>query len=330
MNLAEVAPAAPAIANLLEPLLVIVSFGVALGIAYLALKLTEWLFSALTAVTSWIPLVNRVTAAAIHAVEAKLTSVMNSFIKNMEGHIATAFHSLAREAHRFWVMHENLALNLYHLAERINRLVTTGDVVRWFHDLEHVFTRRVTQLTKEITRTVRVTKVKVESVAQGVYPRLRTLEHEVEKTLPREIKHARTLAREAENGVARLWEWTRSLADNPAITAAVATAVAALGFGELQWLRCTGRNSLLGRAGCGLWNLLEDALGFLVSALVLENVCSFLPLLEDAFGAVVSPAVHLLNEVPLGGCETPPSGWAEIHSTVGPRPPAQTLGAFPG
>jgi hypothetical protein len=103
---------------------------------------------------------------------------------------------------------------------------------------------------------------------------------------------------------------------------AVTLALGSLGLGNLS---CGNFKSLLSKWACGLGTLLDDLLGIMIAGLALEAVCEFLPLLEDAFGAVAGPIVNLLNDVPLGACETPPAGWAQLSVSNGPLPPQQTL-----
>jgi hypothetical protein len=329
-QLAEVAPAAPLIIDALPPLIILAGLFVALGLVMLIDAFVRALFGALSSVVSVIPGLGGLTSAAIHRAEQAISNALGNGISGIETRIAHQFHNLAGVLFHFWHTLERSAVNVFDLAKLVAGAATFPDI--------HALQRKLTALIHSaehsaevaILHALHAAKVFTHSVAQGVYPRLRALEHDVTKTIPKEIKATRTLAKEAEAEATRAWNLVRTRpweVTTAVFAGAVAIALTTLGIGHLT---CNNFKNLLGKWKCGLGTLLDDLLGLAIAAIALESVCEFLPLIEAAFGAIVGPMVHLLNEVPLGACETPPDSWAKLNVDAGPRPPAQTLGTFPG
>ena len=313
-------------AALVLPFLTLAGFCVAYGIVLVERRLVTGLLNGLVTISSWIPLVGSVTAAVLTRAEQALNNQMSSWLASLEGHIATSWHSLARYVERLWAYQVTVATNLLHLAESVGHAVGTDvfnaarqALLKGLHAAE----TDIRWLRKHVLRQE---KIITQTVAQGVYPRLRTLEHEVAKTLPREIKAARTLAREAEDGVARLWDAVRGISTGvsvAAVTAIVAAAIAALG--DFSFLKCPEWANL-NKRGCGLWNLLDDVLSLLVDALVFVDLCEVIPEAVTIFSEFEAPLVDLISSAADAACAKPPAGWSHFNVPAGPLPPAQTTG----
>jgi hypothetical protein len=204
--------------------------------------------------------------------------------------------------------------HLGHNLTRVFRGIEHGvrDLRRLWHGIEH----RVHRLEREITK----------GIGHDLRIHVKALERELGHVEGQVIPAIRGEVATAEHAIDHLYEWAKgkaSLIGVGTFAFAVAAVLEALGFGGIK---CPSFGNLFNKRGCGLWNLLDDLLGLAVSALALENICTLLPLLETAFGEVVGPVTTLLTGVSLGGCETPPSGWAELSVAAGPLPPPQTLG----
>jgi len=217
-----------------------------------------------------------------------------------------------------------LALAIEGIRALVHRLTTTHDATaakvktleREYHGIEH----QIKQLEREFHGIDET----------GIRQKLNQLDRRIEQVQHDTIPALRDRVAADEGAFTGLESWLgiKSGVDYKTWTIALATTLlGAVGLGNL---RCSNFTRLLGKYTCGLGTLLDDLLGLAIAGIALEAVCDFLPLVEDAFGLIIGPMVHILNEVPLGGCETPPAGWAQFNVTPGPRPPQQTLGTFPG
>lgn len=270
-NVAEVAPAVPAFVEMLPPLLILSGLLFALGLATLIRYFASAVLHTLGSIFSFVPFVGGVTESLILRLEQAIVNALGTGISKIEGAIGHQWHNLARIARFWWNVTVRMAEALWAEAKVLEGLVSGAELRHLLRDLRgSIHTVRVAALAA-LHRISHLEHVFTRTIAQGVYPRLRTLEHKVDKTLPREIKSARALAREAEAGVARLWAWTRNLADNPAITAAVATAIAALGLVGIDLLRCAESGNVASKRGCSVWTALDDLLGLVALGIVAEN-----------------------------------------------------------
>jgi hypothetical protein len=267
-NVAEVAPAAPFLVEAMPPLLILCGLLIALGLAVLIHYFCSAILNSLAGVFSFVPYVGGITAGVIRGLEQALSNALGQGISKIEGAIGHQWHNLARIAHHWWNVTVRMAQVAWEEAKLLEGLVSGATLTHLLRDLRNAIHNVRVAATLALHRIARLEHEFTRSVAQGVYPRLRTLEHKVEKTLPREIRSARDLAREAEDGVARLWEWTRNLANNPAITAAVAVAIAALGLVGIDLLKCAESGNVASKRGCSVWSALDDLLGLVALGII--------------------------------------------------------------
>jgi hypothetical protein len=264
-QLAEIAPAAPLIVDALPPLIILSGLIVALGLVMLIDAFVRALFGAVASLFAHIPVLGGLTAAAIHQAEQSISNALGNGISGIEHRIAHQFHSLAGVLLHFWHTLERSAVNVYDIAKLVAGAATFPDI--------NALQKRLTGLVHSaehsaevaIAHALHAAKVFSKSVAQGVYPRLRSLEHEVTKTIPKEIKSVRSLAKEAEAEAARAWNLVKTqpwAIGTTAFAGAVAIALSTLG---LDWIKCRSANSFFKKAGCGFWKLLEDALAVLAT-----------------------------------------------------------------
>ena len=289
----------------LTPLLV---FALLLAICLSVKAFVQAIVTMIRALTSGIPWIGGVIAGVLTEGEQAVSNVLGNWIATLEAHIATEWHSFAHLLSEAWAEQVRVAENLWHIVQNIPPVaLVRGEINAIRHAISAIshwqktITRDVHHVTSQVTTVV-------ESLPRSIARRLTAAEHAIDVTIPKEIKSARALAREAEDGVARLWDALRSLPTEANITAAVATAIAALGLGAFDWLKCASRNSLLGVAGCDLWNLLEDALGLLIDGLIFADLCELIPLVEDAYAPFASDITGLISDAANAVCATP-AGW---------------------
>lgn len=262
-NVAEVAPAVPAFAEMLPPLLILTALLVALGTATLIQYLARAVLHVLGDIFAFVPFVGGITEGLIRRLEQAVVNALGNGIAKIEGAIGHQWHNLARIARFWWHVMVRMAHATWEEAQVIAGLVSGATLHHLLHDIRKIIHSVRAAALAALHRITRLEHTFTHTIAHGVYPRLRSLEHKVEKTLPREIKSARALAREAENGVAQLWKWTRNLADNPALAAAIATAIAALGLIGIDLLKCEESGRVANERGCSMWTALDDLLGLL-------------------------------------------------------------------
>lgn len=322
---AEVAPLAP----LIVPLGEICAFAFVVGCIWVLRGFLEALLGSLNHVVSIIPGIGGLASGVIHRAENAITVALGNAEQYFDGKIGSALHELARIVDWTYREIERHSGLITTLASVIVGPATVGAIraaIAAVHGNVHAVSRQTAGL---YARVLNLEHRLQHQVTAGVLPRLGRLEREYDHIIDKDIAGLRARTKKAEDSLDSVWKYVRThpwTVVTDAFVGAVAVALGRLGLGNL---RCPAFGSLLGKWGCGLGGLLDDLLSIVVSALILENVCAVLPLLEDAFGGVVGPVTHILTEVPLGGCETPPKSWAQLHVAAGPLPPRQTLGALP-
>jgi hypothetical protein len=210
---------------------------------------------------------------------------------------------------QLWQMFHSQTRTATHTGARVKTLE------REYHGIE----RELKHIERELSK----------GIGEDVLPRVKTLEREVATVEHQTIPRIRSDVATVEGDITALADWVQKntlVAGSTALVGAVAWALGKLGASGIT---CRSFGNLFSKWSCGLWSVLDGLLGLVVSSLLLTHVCDFLPVLEAAFGDVVGPLVTLLVDVPIGACETPPSGWAALNVATGPLPPAQTLGALP-
>jgi hypothetical protein len=287
-NAAEVAPAVPAIVEMLPPLLILSGLLFALGCAVLIRYFAHSVLHALAGIFSFLPFVGSVTEGAILSLEQWIVHGLGVGISKIEGSIGHQWHNLSRIAHFWWNVTVRMAHATWEIAKSLEGLVSGATLHHLLHEIRGLIHVVKAAAILALHRIERLEHIFTHTIAHGVYPRLRAVEHKVERTLPREIKSARALAREAEDGVARLWDWTRSLADNPAIAAAVATAIAALGLVGIDLLRCSESGRMASRRGCSVWSSLDDLLGLLALGIAAAEFETLVHEAQDLTGAATT------------------------------------------
>lgn len=322
---AEVAPLAPLVVDLGA----IAALLFCIGCIYVLRAFLAALLNSLSHAVSIIPGIGGIASSAVHRAEQAISAALGDAESYFDGKLGLALHEAARLVdwtYREIKAHANL---IYTLATLLLGQAAVGALragIATLHGNVHGVTARVTNL---YARVLHLEHRLAHTVDTNVLPRLGRLEREYDRVIDKRIAGLHDQVKAAEDLATRTWDYVRAhpwTVVTDAFVGAVAVALARL---DLGWIRCPSMGKLFGKWGCGIGSLLDDLLSIVVSALILENVCAVLPVLEDAFGGVVGPVTHILTEVPLGGCETPPKSWVQLHVAAGPLPPRQTLGALP-
>lgn len=286
---------------------------------------------------SGIPVIGGPIAGAFKTIARAITQACGKLVSGIEALVGAGLHLLANYLHSLFKQFLSHSILLLHLAEAVGRVAYDASgahaLVRSLERRWHGIEAGVKHLEREvhgIEHGARADIGRLDAlIHKDVLPEIRSLDRTIGRVVSKDIAGVRDLAKTAEADVTALQKWISRnalIAGTTALVGAVAWALGQLGLGGL---RCPSFGRLLNKWGCGLGGLLDGLLGLVISSLALENVCSLLPILEAAFGEVVGPIIHLLTEVPLGSCEQPPAGWAQLSVAPGPLPPAQTLGSLP-
>lgn len=291
----------------------------------------------LSSILAGVPWIGGKLSDAVKAMASAISNAASAIEGGADHLIGAAWHALSRYVDKLFEQFVAHSRVLVHLARVVGELVYSHSGLKSFVKsvavAAHDALKLADKLQKEyhgIEHRVRTIEREIAAgIGSDVLPRIKTLEREVANVEGKVIPAVEGAEKALANDITALGEWVRAnfvSTATDAISAAVAVALAALGLGGL---RCSNFTGLLSKWGCGLGRLLDDLLGLMIAGLALEAICDFLPLVEAVFGAIVGPTVHLLNEVPLGSCETMPADWSDLHVAAGPLPPPQTLGTLP-
>jgi hypothetical protein len=318
---------------LVAPLLELAVLLLTLALATLATIIVVSLFETLIRALSAVGLGGIVTDW-LRSIEQALTSGLGSIERGVDAAIGHSWHAFARMADLVWrdikeAAHSDWAIieSLAHLIGRVTHLhAIAHGLERAWHGIEHGVNSLERWAIRQEHRIHKIEHDIAHGIGEDLLPRTKALEREVGRIDHTLIPDLTATIKAVKGDVSALRKWITAnvpLVGTSVFAGAVAIALADLG---LSGLRCSNFTRLLRKFGCGLGSLLDDLLGLVVAGIALEGVCEFLPLIEAAFGAIAGPLVHVLNEVPLGACETPPKDWAHLRVAAGPLPPAQTLG----
>ena len=210
-------------------------------------------------------------AAATRIFTKALTSFMGKAFAATDAPVGATFHYLASTVRKLTGTITAFSAFAITVAQAVSGQIDWAQVSRALRGLRLQIKAEAHTARVALQRTIAQEKAAVRSVAQGVYPRLRAIEHEIARPIQHEIKSARELAREAERSAAHAWRWIhahRYLPHARTWAEAVAVGLAALG---LNWIRCNEAQNLYNKRGCGLFNDLDALLGLLATVLVVEN-----------------------------------------------------------
>ena len=235
--------------QLLKPIALIAGCVVAFGIIYLCDKFVRALFGTVTGVTGWIPFLNKVVATPIHKIEQKLTQALGAAEAAIDEQIASYLHTLAHLPAMLGNALLSTAEDLWIIVAFAATLLDPREWKKLYDSLVGKTQAQLLPIKTKANAANAHAKAITQSVAQGVMPRLRTVEHDVNRVIPKEIGNLRGQVKEIEDGAIDTWKWIRSHPTSIASGAFAATVAWAIGRLGMGWTRCTNWKRI-GREVC--------------------------------------------------------------------------------
>lgn len=320
--LGEVAPAAPA---LLEPLLALAFFLVALGVLALVTYIVYGIVKILDATVGKVPGVGGILSDAAHGIASIITDALGRAVTHVDNAISFWWHALGEEIAWIGRELEASARAVEALAERVqstSRHAVEGwirsalhaalhgvshlarEALDGVHKLEQLLTHAgAGTLGRELHLLLRPIRGELHTLERWTYPKVKALEHEVGTVVEPDIQALKDRATTLEDQAIRVYKdaagvWHAVSTD--ALAAAVALALPALG---LQWARC-GNVGGAGRALCGLGSDLVSALlGDALTAFAVTDTCDFVAGAQDVANALEPALLAFVDaELALVGC----------------------------
>src|SRR5215471_905972 len=247
----------------------------ALIFCYLCVYIAKALFGLAGGTLGKLPVVGGWIDSGLSHVEQKIVSVMSAAALKSDHEIGAALHTLARLTD--WIgreirAHANLIALLAGLwlqkAETWAVSKAIAELRRLIHAAEHAAASLIHAELRPIHGQLR-------GIERGLYPRVRAVEHELDRVIEPDIAALRKRTHALEDGALDLFKWIRthplSIA-TAAFAGAVAVALQRLGA---SWIRCNNVGRV-GRALCGVpAGLLEALLGDALLAFAVTDICEF-------------------------------------------------------
>jgi hypothetical protein len=251
-----------------------------------------------------IPYLGGYLSDGLHSMEQALDNALGTIEHGLDSLMGASWHQFAQLNRWLWDEFRRHTLVGWLISQQVSAL-THG-----YHYLRNIATghtqeqaranARLKTLEREYVGIEHKVKNLENDLANGigadVLPRIKKLEREASHIENVEIPAAIAAQRQADNAISNLYDWAKgkgSIIGIGTFALAVATALDALGLGNL---RCPAFLRNLNRRGCGMWNGVEDVLGWMVDLFIVTDLCEVIPLLETAFEDVAAPAVGLLTE----------------------------------
>lgn len=270
----------------------LVGLGLVIGVKYFS----QMLGHSLGSDSIWGRIVQYVTGSVATRIENAISHWVGNLLHPIDHAVGTTLHAVANVVEWTGDTLVDASAFAMSVARAIGDAASLTDVRRALQEARNLIHTVEHGAQTALRQAIRAEKAAVHSVAQGVYPRLRTLEHEVTKTIPREITNLRKWVKAREHSLADLWQRVRGLEAKVSDTA-IATAIAAvLATVGLDWLACRSRTGVNGKSGCALWDDLEQLLGLMAAGLVLadfESLVREAQSLEGDAVALIKDAFHV-------------------------------------
>src|SRR2546426_1067443 len=178
MYLAEaVPPVGPIFVPAMAALFTLCALIFAIGIVKLVDKVSRAFFGTIGGAVGWIPFAGKVVKHSLHKIEQKISHLLGSAERNLDGAVALTWHNLARLVHLLANEIAGVAQSVWRLAQQAENFVRRREVT---HEVRTAVKpvkaqAHAAQVTARHARSE--TKALHHSVAQGVYPRLKVGEN---------------------------------------------------------------------------------------------------------------------------------------------------------
>lgn len=302
---------------------ILVAALVALAVCLLVVAFSKAFFGVAGSLLGKLPVVGGWIDAGAHKIEQRITSTFGGFAAQLEGIVGQSWHSMARLVDK--IGHE-IAAHAGLLATLVT-FIPGGSVIMGLYKEVQLARQLVARIAHELVGIGHDVGHRVKVVERGigndVLPRIRSLDHRLDRVIGRDIPGLRvgerTLTRELDS--LRTWVHKHALAaGTAAFASAIAVALAKLG---LDWIRCTNARGMFKKRGCNMWSGLESLLATLVDVLLITNMCAVIPWLEEGFSIVAAPLVSTLTTAGAGLCapgSSPPEllPGASLHLPASP------------
>src|SRR6266566_1431542 len=272
MYLAEaIPPVGPLFTPALAALFLIAGCIVAIGMVKLVDAISRSFFGTVGGAIGWIPFAGKVVKHSLHRIEQKISHGLGSAERKLDAVVATSWHNLARLVHYMGREIEGAAVSAYHVALQARAFVRRREVT---HEIKGAVTPIKTQAhatNQYVAQEAAQQKALAQSVAQGVYPRVKVIEHDVTHIIVQDIPFGKAQARTAENLAINTYKYLtkhKTSLLTGVFTGAAAWALTRLGGG---WIRCKNWRTI-GKHVCRWpYSLLEALLGLgLAFAVVID------------------------------------------------------------
>lgn len=217
---------------------------------------------------------------------------MGQAVEATDAAVGTAFHYMANQIKQAGDTMLQFSAFALTVAQAVTGQVTWREVAAQLRQLRATIRKAEHAAQVEGVRAIKRERAISRTVAQGVFPRIRAIEHEIAKPIRAEIKSARELAREAEREATRAWKVARhalSRTSTKALAIALPAVIARLGW---DWIKCREGQNLYKKRGCGMWSDLDALLGLFAAAELALHVEDVVKIIEELSG----PAVALLDK----------------------------------
>ena len=336
----EVAPAAPA---LLEPLLALLLFAVALGVITLVSYIVYGIVQILNRTVGRLPGVGSAITGAANYFESVVSTAMGKAVGAIDRDISFWWHALTAEVEWLGKQIEDTAgvlLTVASLASghpnaraRAWIAAAIGLALKPVDALAHEAEKGVLKLERKlahgaegviggaIASALKPVLTELHGLEQWTYPKVQGVEGEITNVIYPGIADLRSRATEIENAAIQVYRDAAGVyhaVNVDALTAAVAIALPTLG---LEWLRCSSASGLARARGCGLWSGLSSLLGLLVDVYAVTHICELLPELDSLISELAVPVVDELTQIGAGLCTdsigvAPPLTPPKLHLPV--------------
>jgi hypothetical protein len=196
---------------------------------------------------------------------------MSRAVEATDAAVGTAFHYMANQIKQAGDTMLQFSAFALTVAQAVTGQVTWREVAAQLRQLRATIRKAEHAAQVEGVRAIKRERAISRTVAQGVFPRIRAIEHEIAKPIHAEIKSARELAREAEREATRAWKVARhalSRTSTKALAIALPAVIARLGW---DWIKCREGRNLYNKRGCAMWSDLDALLGLFGTVLAIAE-----------------------------------------------------------
>lgn len=266
MYLAEaLPPVAPVTTAAVAALFALCALVVCIGIVKSLDAISRAFFGTVSGAVGWLPFAGRVAKHSLHKIEQKISHILGTAERKLEGGVAYTWDHCAHLVAWLGAEIESGARTAWHLAQQAKAFVRHREVTHEIKSSVAPIKARQTDMRHDLHNLSSEQAALKTSVAQGVYPRIKTIEHDVTTIIVRDIPRAKADARAAEDLAITTYKWItkhKTTFLTGVFTGAAAWALTRLGGG---WIRC-GNWRRIGKAVCRMpYSTITAFLGLLAT-----------------------------------------------------------------